>query len=120
MVLQKERDQLFVAGVGVVLAGEDRYGPPALAVHDRLVVPVGALDQADAHRRPAGLGPGEQVPDVACGVLEVRLQREAGEGIGAKLVFHQELADDPDRQVLPLVVLHVEGDGGPTLHGRSE
>src|SRR2546425_9606891 len=35
VVLQQERDQPFVAGVGIVLAGEDWHGPPALAEHDR-------------------------------------------------------------------------------------
>src|SRR3989454_9299503 len=36
------------------------------------------------------------------------------------IFFQKEASDDPERQVFPLVVFHVEGDGHPVLHGRSE
>ena len=56
-VLEHHARQLLVHGVAVGLVGEHRDGPSVLRRDDRLVVPVGALDEAQVDRRGRARGP---------------------------------------------------------------
>ena len=72
MVLQQEPRQRLVVGVGLPLLREDRHRPAFLGGDDRLVVPVGPLDQPHPDRRAAPFGPVDQVVQV---VLACRADR---------------------------------------------
>ena len=75
-------EHAVVVGVGVELVAERRQRPAAEARFDALHLHVGALHDADRHRRPALLHPpagplGD--PPLRCErVGNVRLQRDAG------------------------------------------
>ena len=123
VVVVQQAHAPLVVGVSLLLVLEHRHRPPLGLRHDGLGVPVGALHQPHAHRRPSARRPGDHVGEVVVGVLQVRLHDHTGlEPVERGLA--DELAEQLQRQVLDVVVLHVEEDaragvGSPLENGAQ-
>ena len=99
---------------------EDRQRPALLSGEHRLVVPVGALDQADRDRRAAAAGPVDERAQVAFGVAQVGLDDDAGVGEVAELVFVEQLREDGVGQVAVAELLEVEVEEDAAVAGLAE
>lgn len=119
-VLEEEERQLFVVGVGFGFPLPDRDRPVALAGKDGLVVPVGALHEADVERAPVSPRPGDQIAEVALGVAQVRLHGDAHRRLMGELRFLEDGFEEREGEVLQLVALHVEVDQRADLGGPAE
>ena len=108
-VRDEHRRAPFVVGVGLVLVGPHRRLPALRVGLDRLDVPVRALDQTDLQRAHERVGrPLDEVAQIVEGIDAVRLD-DAAE-LRAVGVPRADLAQQPERDVLHLVVLGVEVD----------
>ena len=99
--------------------GEDRRRPALLAGEHRLVVPVGALDEAHGERPAAAAAPGHQGLEVVARVAQVGLHDHAGLVVGAKLLFVEQLGEDGVGEVAVAELLEVEVDEGAARHGPA-
>ena len=112
-------DAALVVGVGLGLLLEDRHRPALGLGDDGLVVPVGAFDQPDLERQPQRrLRPGHEVAQVGVGVLPVGLDDAAQLGPAGELVAQRP--DELEGEVLHVVVLGVDVDGGRDLPGPQQ
>ena len=109
VVVVQEPDAPLVVRVGLVLVLEHRHRPALGSGHDRLRVPVRALHQPDADRLGATGRPGDELREVVARVLQVGLDHDAGVDV-RELGLVEQLAEELEREVLDLVVLHVEVD----------
>ena len=89
-VLQHRARQLLVHGVGVRLVREHRDRPALLGGEHRLVVPIGAFDEAQVEDTAPLGGPRYQLREIAVGVAQVSLQDDAGVVVVAELVLIQK------------------------------
>ena len=105
---------LLEVGVGVPFFGPDRVRPAHPLGVDRLVVPVGALDQPDGHLAAGAAGPVDDALGVVGAAAQVRLQGQAGGEID-RLAAPLE---QRERQVLQRELLHVEVYQHVVLGGR--
>ena len=96
-------------GVGLGLVLVDGDGPAFGPADHGLRVPIRALHQPHRDRTPTPARPLDQVGEIAVRVLEVGLQDDAGLHI-LELRLVEQLAEELQRQVLDVVVLHVEID----------
>ncbi len=103
MVEHQEPGQPFETGVGLPLLLKHRHGPVELLRVDRFVVPIGAFDQPHPNRRAATLRPAGQGLQITLCILQVGLDHDAHVRPIAKLVLHQDLLEDGQRQILGLV-----------------
>ena len=111
--------QLLVHRVGVRLVGEDGDRPPFLGGDDGLVVPVGALDQADVDVSSSPRRPTEQAIEVALGVAQVRLDDGARVLVVAELLLVEQRREHLVGQVAVTRLLEVEREGRPVGHRLS-
>ena len=106
MVVQQAHAALVV-GVGLGLVGEHRRRPALGRRLHRLGVPVRALDQAHGDRDGTERRPGDDAGQVVDRILQVGLDDDAGVQRG-KPGSSSSSREQPQRQVLDVVVLHVE------------
>ena len=107
----EHRRARLVGSVGGVLVGPDGRLPALRARLDRLDVPVGALHEPDLQRQGERVaGPLDEVTEVVERVDAIRLH-DAAE-LGPFRVARSDLAHQPQRDVLELVVFGVEVDRG--------
>ena len=118
-VLKEQEREFFEVGIALRFFRPDGHRPVALLREDRLVVPVGAFHEAHADGAVIFSRPGHEVPEVALGVAEVGLDRDANGGLVAKLDFLEDGLEERERQVLQLVALHVEVDERADLAGAA-
>ena len=106
---QADREVLEVA-VRVGLDLEDRRVPAVLSCFDDLVVPVGALDEADGQRRRAvrvRCPRGDPVTQGG-GVAQVGLQHEPGRRAVPELVFGEQFEHEIRDCLVRIEGLHVD------------
>ena len=103
-VLQHGARQAFEHGVGVALVREHGHGPALLGRQHRLVVPVGALDEAQVHGAAALAGPGQEPLQVGVGVAQIGLQHHARLVVAAELVLVEQRGEHGHGEV-PVAVL---------------
>ncbi len=106
VVFQQQARLALEGGVGGRLFGVNGNRPAVLAGADRLVIPVGALDQAHADRQTMLAGPGDELRDVFVRVLEIGLQGDAQMGVVG--ILATQAAVEIEGEVLALPRLHVE------------
>ncbi len=119
-VLEEEEGELLVVGVGLGFFLPDRDGPVALLRDDGLVIPVGALDEADVERPVVLAGPSDEVAEVGLAVAQVGLDGDADGRLRAELGFLEDGLEELEGEVLQLVALHVEVDQRADLGGAAE
>jgi hypothetical protein len=119
-VLEEEQRELLVVGVGLGLLLPDRGGPLALLGDDGLVVPVGALDEADVDHPVVPAGPGDEIAEVGLAIAQVGLHGDADGGFLGELRFLEDGFEQREREVLQLVALHVQVDQGADLGRATE
>src|SRR5262249_8623718 len=86
------------------------HGPIVLSGDDRFVIPVRALDEPYPHRRATLLNPASQLCQIIRALTMIGLQGDADVRPIAELLFHENLAENPQRQVLEGVLLHIDVD----------
>ena len=96
----------FEAGVRVGLPAPHRDGPSHLLGVDRLVVPVGALDQSHRDLSAGSLRPLDDPGGVVVAGTQIGLHRESGGEVDLLAASHEEF----EGQVLERELLHVEVD----------
>ena len=94
------------ARVGLRLAAPDGNGPASLLGDDRLVVPVGALDEAHGHLPASIAGPLDDPASVVVAAAQISLHGQPRREVDRVAALHEEL----EGQVLLLEELHVEVD----------
>ena len=119
-VFEQEQRELLVVGVRLGLFLPDGDGPIALLGDDGLVVPIGALDEADIERAVVFAGPGDKVAKVGLAIAEVGLHGDADRGLRAELGFLENGFEEREGEILQLVALHVEVDQRAHLGGAAE
>ncbi len=118
--VHQQIDRALVASVGLPLLLVDRARPAALAGEHSLVVPVRTLHETDPHRRPPAARPRCQALDVALCVLQVRLDDDPDVGALRVLRAPEHVLEERERQLLPLVLLHIDVHEAAHLAGRVE
>src|SRR5205807_9373981 len=93
---------------------EDRDAPAVLRRLDLLVIPVSAFDEADGETRATRPAPIEQVPQIALGVAQIRLDDDAGVRPAAKFRLGEERPEKFERRIFVRVTFHVE------IHERAQ
>ena len=96
----------FEAGVRVGLSTPDGNRPPHLLRVDRLVVPIGALDEANRHLTAGSLRPLDDPGGVVVPGTQVGLHREARVEVDLFAAPHEQL----EGEILERKLLHVEVD----------
>ena len=119
VVVVEEPGAALVVRVGLVLVLEHRRRPPAGPGVHGLGVPVRALHQAHRDRAGPTGRPGDEVGEVVAGVAQVGLDHDAGRHVG-ELVLGQQVAEQRQREVLGVVVLHVEVHVGVAVAGHPQ
>jgi hypothetical protein len=107
VVVVQEADAALEVGVGLRLVLEHGHRPALGSADDGLGVPVRALDQADGDRAAPRPRPRDEGLEVAVRVLQVRLDHDADLEVG-ELGLVEEVGEQFERQILDVVVLHVE------------
>jgi len=96
------------------------HRPAPLARQDGLGVPVGPFHQAYPDRSAAACGPESELVEIVLRSLQVGLQHDADVGPPCITRAREHLAKELERQVLLLVLLHVDVDESADLAGRVE
>ena len=119
VVVVQQPDAALVVGVGRGLVLEHRHRPALGPGVDGLRVPVRPLHQSHGDRLGPARRPGDEVGQVVAAVAEVRLDHDARGQVG-ELVLGQQVAEERERQVLGVVVLHVDVDERAALAGEPQ
>ena len=110
MIPQQKMGTTFVARVRLPFLRPNGHRPVILSRDDRLVVPIGSLDETNPDRRAAMPRPIEKLAKVVFRVRQVRLNRDADVRPIAELRLFENLAENAQRRILERVLLHVEVD----------
>ena len=100
----------LVRRIGLCLDRIHRDWPPALPRQDSLVIPVGALDEAQGDGEILPSRPGQQLIDVRIALAQVCLHRQTEVGVGAELGVGPQTAVQLERDVLEAPHLCVEAE----------
>ena len=121
VVVVEQPDAALVVGVGLVLVLEHRDRPALGPGVHGLGVPVGALDQPDGDRPGPLRRPGDRGRPGRRGCRAGRPGSTMPAGEVGELVLGQQLAEQLEREVLGVVVLHVDVDeGAPAPRAQAQ
>ena len=114
--------QPLEVAIAVRLDLVDGRRPPVLAGLDDLVIPVGALDEADQQRgRPgAAAGPLQDLPELLGRIPQVGLQHDPGRRAGPELVLGEQLEHEVEHRLPGVERFHVDVQMGAERVGLAE